>query len=187
MVFSGCTLRCAFFVPPFVDIFDSITLFWNCSQLSKIHPLHNPRVYTSNTYFLQRCFIYTIDVDGLSLIPADELAPLLFHLLPPLCLVMVYLVFLNAFVSLVPIVHLCFAISVWYFVLRWRLPGDKMLFSSEQHFYFGIGIASYFEDKKSEMEVALPHKFFPTFTLLTLISFIHYLQNVMCHHILLKT
>ena len=61
-----------------------------------------------------------------------------------------------------------------------------MLFSSEQHFYFGIGIASYFEDKKSEMEVALPHKFFPTFTLLTLISFIHYLQNVMCHHILLN-
>ena len=64
MVFSGCTLRCAFFVPPFVDIFDSITLFWNCSQLSKIHPLHNPRVNTSNTYFLQKCFIYTIDVDG---------------------------------------------------------------------------------------------------------------------------
>ena len=64
-----------------------------------------------------------------------------------------------------------------------------MLFSSEQHFYFGIGIASYFEEKKmlSEMEVALPHKLFPTFTLLTLISFIHYLQNViMCHHILLN-
>ena len=62
-----------------------------------------------------------------------------------------------------------------------------MLFSSEQHFYFGIGMASYFEDKKSEMEVALPHKLFPTFTLLTLISFIHYLQNViMCHHILLN-
>ena len=106
------------------------------------------RVCTSNTYFLQRCFIYTIDVDGLFLIPADELAPLLFHLLPPLCLVMVYFVFFNAFLSLVPIVHLCFAISAWHFVLRWRLPGDKMLFSFEQHFYFGIGIASYFEDKK---------------------------------------
>ena len=107
-VFSGCFLRCAFFVPPFVDIFDSITLFWNCSQLSKIHPLHNPRVYTSNTYFLQRCFIYTIDVDGLSLIPADELAPLLFHLLPPLCLVMVYLFFL---------MHLCLWSQLFIFAL----------------------------------------------------------------------
>ena len=61
-----------------------------------------------------------------------------------------------------------------------------MLFSSEQHFYFGIGIASYFEDKKSEMEVALPHKLFPTFTLLTLNSFITLPKNVMCHHILLN-
>ena len=86
---------------------------------------------------------------GLTLVPTDELALLLFHLLPFLCLVMMHLDFFNAFVSLAPIFHFCFAISVWYFVLRWRLPRDKMLFSSEQHFYFGIGIASYFEDKNT--------------------------------------
>ena len=97
--------------------------------------------------------------------------------------------FFNAFVSLAPIFHLCFAISVWYFVMRWRLPGDKMLFSSEQHFYFGIGIASYFEDKNTIRDggKTLSHKLFPTFTLLTLISFITLPTKChMCHHILLN-
>ena len=149
MVFSGYTLKCAFFVPPFVDIFDSITLFWNCSQLSKIHPLHNPRVNTSNTYFLQKCFIYTIDVDG----PISSSTRWVGS--APISFVALFMFgndafgLFYAFVSLAPIFHICFAISVWYFVLRWRLPRDKMLFSSEQHFYFGIGIASCFEDKNT--------------------------------------